>query len=124
VAIPSFNGVFIFGRAVKTIRAVNPRDEQRVSAPGVEGVVVVDLGHRGRVTKVQGLLVGVNAPALNLAQSLFESYVDGRLYILVDSYSNIWPYVKLMRFEPASHPRFDAWYGYILPYSAEFQHLR
>lgn len=121
--MPSFGGVDIFGRAVSFVRQDNPREAQRVGAAGVNGVAVLDLGDRGRVTQVTGLLVGVNAAALNAAELLFESYKDGLPRSLVDSYGNTWLFVRLERFLPQGRIRQDGKWGYNRPYQAEFFHL-
>jgi hypothetical protein len=121
--MPSFNGVNIFGRSVQITTANNPRDEQVIAAPGSNGVAAMDLGSRGKVTTVSGVLVGINAAALNLAMGYFRTFDDGQPYVLEDSFGNLWPYVKLRRFVPGRKVKFDPLHGYCVEYEAEFQHL-
>lgn len=119
----SFDGQLIFGRGVVMEPQTNPRDDQRVAAPGVNGVATLDLGGRGRITRVTGLLVGANAAALNAAELLFSGYWDGQLYTLVDTFGNAWPYVKLVNFRPQGRVRLDSKWGYVRNYEAEFFHV-
>lgn len=104
-------------------RATNPREEQRIATSGSNGTGSLDLGGRGRQTQVQGFLYGTLAADLNMAEVTFESYIDGQLYILVDQFSNAWPNVKLVSFEPQGKVNYDAKWGYCRPYTATFAHM-
>jgi hypothetical protein len=122
--MPLFNGVNIFGRSVTIVTAGNPRDSQRTSAAGINGVATMDLGDRGRITTARGVLTGSTPTALFNAEQLFDSYRDGRLYTLVDNFNATWIYVRLDRFVPQGRVLRDPFnYGFLRAYEAEFSHM-
>lgn len=123
--VNTFNAVSIFGTAVKMRRSINPRQAQDNAYPGLTGVEKLDLGLRGQITHVTGILTGADASYLNLAITLFESYYDNRGYTLYDQYGVAWSNVVLNRFMPTSrvYPGNSGSGGYCLTYEAEFQHL-
>lgn len=124
MAVPTFNSLPIFGIAVRMTTALNPREEQRVAAPGVNNVASLAMGARGRVTTATGVLTGASLLALNLNISAFESFFDGRAYVLATNDGRVWPNVKLARFEPQGRYLLDAKWGYVRAYQAEFFHLQ
>lgn len=120
--MPSFNGVAIFGRSVVFESNPAPRADQQMAAPGVNGLASLDLGGRGKTTRVTGLLVGATAADLNAAELLMDSYRDGILYTLIDNFGNVSPYVKMLDFKPQGRVRRDAKWGFNRTYEALLWH--
>ena len=82
------------------------------------------MGSRGRVTTVTGRFVCPDADSLNAAVLLFESYVDGNAYVLVDQFGNEWPEVMCAEFGITGElSRMFGSGGYTVQYSAKFEHL-
>lgn len=120
--MPSFNSISLFGRGVVFEPNPAPRADQQIAAPGVNGMASLDLGGRGKTTKVTGLLVGTTAADLNAAELLFDSYRDGAAYTLVDNFGNVFPFVKLLDYRPQGRVRRDGKWGFNRPYEALFWH--
>lgn len=122
--MPSYDGSLIFGNAVIMTTADNPRTSQENAFFGLNGVESLDGGQHGRFTTVTGFLFAPSAPSLNASISLFRSYNDGSAYILVDSFGNAWPDVKMESFEPNPKVRRQGGNGdYWITYTARFKHL-
>lgn len=121
--MPFYDGFPMFGIAVQMVTADNPRAEQRNAFTAVNGVESLDLGHRGKVTKVVGRHFGPSAAQLFNSQQFFRSYLDGRVRLLVDSFGFAWTNVKLDSFEPTGRIQQDPDLGYTQRYQAIFVHL-
>lgn len=91
----TLNGVNIFGISVRVIPGPVPRASHEVAYPGVNGVEHVDMGGRGRTTRVTGTLTGATRYALKAARLLLESYHDGRAYAFTDSEDDAWANVVM-----------------------------
>lgn len=116
-----FNGIPMFGRTFEFVTAENPRDEQRIAVPGVNGTGALDMGDRGRVTTVKGMLYG-ELSDLVVSDVFFRSMKDGKFYTLVDTVGRVWLNVKLHRYVPMGRILLDPFYGSIQHYDAEFVH--
>jgi hypothetical protein len=119
--MPLFNGVNIFGRSVRMRTQTRPRAVQENAFNGVNGVEMIDMGRRGRVTVVEGVLVGSLWGDLVSAVQLFRSYDDGRSYLLIDQDGLSWPNVRLQEFAPDEQSHIASYY-YARPYRAVFLH--
>lgn len=125
MAVNTFNGLSIFGTAVKMRRTINERQAQNNAYPGLAGIELLDMGLRGQITHVQAKLTGATRSDLNTAIALFESFYDNRAYTLEDNYGVAFVNVVLKRFAPTSKPYAGlAGSGvFCIDYEAEFQHL-
>ena len=122
--MPFFNDVDIFGTAVRMRRQAGERAIQKNSFPGLSGVEALDMGSRGRVTTVTGRFVCPDEDTFNAAVLLFESYVDGQAYTLVDQFGNEWPQVMCVEFGITGElNRIFGTGGVTAQYSAKFEHL-
>jgi hypothetical protein len=119
----SYGGVGIFGAAVSMTTSDYPRETQVNSFFGINGLESLDGGFRGRITKVQGVLFGQSAFLLASAEGLFRSYNDGLARTLVDNLETIWPYVRLLSFQPLGKARQAADGTFFRGYQAQFLHL-
>ena len=119
----SYAGANIFGIGVRMRTAVNPRDRQVNSYPGVNGLEVLDGGSRGLVTLVAGTLIGSDESGLGASEQFFLSYFDGSAYLLVDTLGRAWPSVRLESFRPAGRVRRGPDGTCLREYTAEFLHL-
>ena len=117
----TFNGYAMFGRVFECITSENPRDEQKIAIGGVNGVGSLDMGDRGRVTSVKGLLYG-DLAGLIASDLFFRQAKDGRYYTLVDTLGRTWVHVKLHRYVPQGRVISDIWYGLVQHYDCEFIH--
>jgi hypothetical protein len=113
----TYNGQAIFGYSVTMPHVVNPPAEQINAFFGVSGQQSLYGGTRGRVFEVSGLLYGADLIALNAAEDLFLSYIDGIARVLVDTRGRAWPNVICRTFQPQGRVIRDN-RGYYLPYRA------
>lgn len=122
---PTFNGDAIFGSACKMMAGqINPVASQTNSYPGLNGLESLNQGKRGGRAMATGRLGGLGIAGLNAAESLFRSYHDGRAYILIDQFGNVWPFTKLDSFEQTDRVVIDPGTGWLWrPYKATFIHL-
>ena len=59
------------------------RDSMERTVPGLDGVLSVDLGRRGRVIKQRGVLQAKSKLQMNERISLISAYMDGKTHTLV-----------------------------------------
>lgn len=122
--MPSFDSTNMFGSAVTMTTVDNPRAVQVNAFPGLNGTEELDQGKRGRFVNVDGWLSGDNPDNLNGNEMFFRSYDDGRAYVLVDTFGNVWPNAKMESFEPQGRVRVSAGTGFFYrPYKARFRIL-
>lgn len=89
----TYDGVDIFGLAVQMAHVLNPTAEQLNAFFGLSGTQSLYGGTRGRVFTVQGVLFGADLAALNAAEALYHSYIDGIARTLVDTRGRTWDQV-------------------------------
>lgn len=121
--VPTLNGLTIFGRSYTFNSYVLARAGQRVALPGVDGLAHLDLGYRGSETSVTGFLYGYPLASYQAAIQGFESFRDGRAYVLIDNRGLTWPAAVLedLRYAPISGP--DPQWGFWTTYQATFFQL-
>jgi hypothetical protein len=83
--VPALDSSNVFGIAVKMSTSELPREAQRNTYPGLNGVEELDQGHRGRITKCTGMLVGTSPGGLAGAENGLRSFKDGLTHVLTDS---------------------------------------
>jgi hypothetical protein len=88
--VSTFNGVSLFGYAIKMTNNVSDRSSQKNAYPGLAGVEHIDLGSRGRTTIVRGRLFASSVANLMAAKTLMESYHDGLPYSMYDTAGLLW----------------------------------
>lgn len=119
----TFGGVAIFGIAVKMSPNIAPRAGQEIEYAGITGIEHLDLGGRGRVTSIRGILSSVDIPTLFAAKTQLESFHDGVPRVLVDTWGQTWANVLL------GSPQFPEGYrsagarGFYIAYTLELRHL-
>ena len=119
----SYAGVPIFGLGVTMATFDFPRKAQMNSFFGVSGVESLDGGFRGRMTRVQGVLLGSSPAELAGAEGLFRTYNDGFARTLIDNLGTTWLNVKMVRFVPFGRVRRLADGSCMRGYRALFLHL-
>jgi hypothetical protein len=120
----TYNGVNIFGSAVRFQHVARPRAQQVNAFFGVSGTQVLDGGGRGRTFYVQGVLVSPSIAGLGVAEGEFASYADGVARTLVDPRGGVWPNVVFRgEFVPDPRGPQPSAGGWALPYRAVFHGL-
>lgn len=96
----TYDGANIFGEC--TIRTQpNPVAVQTNAYPGVDGLEEIRMGTRGRVSVVEGWLVGATTSDLNSAEiAIRAKVVEADAKTFVDNYGNSWPNVRVASYEP------------------------
>ena len=117
-----YNGLSIFGRAVKMRPDLDDRREQENFYPGLTGVEFLDMGGGGRVNQIRGRLFAADEPSLWLARILLESYADGVPRPLWDSLGGLWQNVVLISPKFPGDPTSDA-NGWTWGYTMTARHL-
>lgn len=117
--MPTYDGIDIFGGAVKVRMDVNPSAAQLNEFFGVAGQQSLYGGGRGRVFLVEGLLTAPDPASLQAAVALVLSYDDGIGRVFSHPVYGAWPMVVFRRFQPGDRVLF----GYALPYKAQFDGL-
>ena len=89
-----FDGKALFGDGADVIEPQSWRRETLDrSFGGLDGVLSVDLGQRGRVLKQRGSLVAGSVGGLDSVIRDISDYIDGQSYVLSDqngiSYANV-----------------------------------
>jgi hypothetical protein len=120
----TYNGVNIFGSAVRFQHVAHPRAQQVNAFFGVSGTQVLDGGGRGRSFFIQGVLVAPTIAGLGLAESGFASFADGVARTLIDPRGQVWKNVVFKgEFVPDPRGPKPASGGWALPYRAVFHGL-
>jgi hypothetical protein len=123
LTIPTFAGLSIFGLVFEMPTIDNPRDEQKIAIPGADGMGALDMGHRGRVTNVNGVVFDYDASVAVFNLESIREFQNGRYYPLYDTLGREWPLARLFRLSPAPKLKYTTNYGYMYFYTAEFHHL-
>jgi hypothetical protein len=121
--MPSFAGQAIFGRSPVIKTRINPRESQKIAAPGINGLGNLDLGSRGGVTTATGILNADTPGDLAIQIGIWESFKDGNYYALADNFGSVWLYTMLEAFDYQEPVRLDPYRGYWVAYQAEFINL-
>lgn len=121
--MPALDSSNVFGIAVKMSTSELPREAQRNTYPGLNGVEELDQGHRGRITKCTGMLVGTSPGGLAGAENGLRSFKDGLTHVLTDSNGTNWANVKVEALEIEPHGHFAPELGFWRRYTAVLRHL-
>jgi hypothetical protein len=115
-----FNGDDIFGFEVVLTVEDLPRQIQRTGFFGVDGVLGIDGGFRGRIAHATGKLEADSPEDLGLLKGIFRTYRDGNQYALIDDEGWSW-LATLDGFYPHGRVELNAATGlYQQYYRAEF----
>lgn len=100
-----------------------PRERQVNAYPGVDGLEVLDLGARGGLTLVRGVIGGADLPTLAAVRSDFYALQQaGTFGDFVDTLGAVWPNACLARFRPVGRVMPAAGGGFVQRYEAELFH--
>jgi hypothetical protein len=92
--VASYAGQSIFGYAVNIVHIPNPTIQQNNSFFGINGMMTIYGGSRGRRFDVTGLFWEPDALSVRVFdETLMQSFADGIPRTLVDSYGYAWPNV-------------------------------
>lgn len=69
------------------------------SFAGIDGMISIDLGRRGRTLKQQGWLTAASKAALQQKCDEISAYIDGQAYELVDSNGTVYANVRMDSFQ-------------------------
>jgi hypothetical protein len=120
----NYDGVNIFGAAVKFQQLTHPNAQQVNTFFGVSGTQTLFGGGRGRTFLIRGILLGATMADLNAAEATFTSYADGVSRTLVDPRGRAWPNVIFRgEFTPDPKGPYPSVGGWALPYRAVFYGL-
>lgn len=82
----TLDGQSLFDRQDLKIQVGSPsRDSVERTVPGLDGVLSIDLGGRGRRVRQSGVLRAGSVPQLNERISAISSYMDGDTHTLMTS---------------------------------------
>ena len=120
----TYDGVNIFGSAVRIQHVPRPRAAQTAAYFGVSGTQILDGGSRGRVFHIRGVLTGATIADLDAAEETFYACADGVARTLIDNRGRSWPNV-VFKGEFLADPRgvVAGGGGWALPYRAVFYGL-
>ena len=90
---PTLDGNAIFGSAVRIRVMPAPVSYQYDAFCGVDGLLALYLGSRGRTFEISGVFVDTDPLALCADISNLATYADGAARTLVDTMGGTWPNV-------------------------------
>jgi hypothetical protein len=122
--VPTYDGVPIFGVAVRVQDRPHAAAVQINAYFGIDGLTSLYGGSRGRELHISGCLIAEDLEGLVAAEQLLLSYADGLARTLIDpvgrEFNNV---IFKGEYEPfAEGPKFTDG-GVILPYRAVFHGL-
>jgi len=115
----TLDGLDLFSTGPHSIRPESwERAIVRRGFPGLDGELLLDLGLRSRTIAQTGRLQGESAAALQAAISRIESFLDGRLHVLVGSLGRTFSPVVVEHFEATTPPQVGRghWCDYVIRY--------
>lgn len=120
--IPSFGSVQIFGICWHVSNDIAERDAQQNVYAGLSGVEHIDMGGRGRMSVVRGILTGATLGDFVAAKTVLESFNDGVPRIFYDSTGFGWQNVilKAPKIEPYKP---NGGLGFWAHFEVSLQHL-
>ena len=93
------DGKNIFGHGDHTLQVGSwGRETMERRFAGVDGMVSVDLGRRGRKLKQRGWLTAASKAALQKRCEEISAYIDGQAYELVDTNGTVYAKVRMDSF--------------------------
>ena len=78
------------------------RDSTERTVPGLDGVLSVDLGKRGRMIKQKGILRTTSQPQMNERISAISAYMDGDTHKLVTNGGDVFDNLRMDVFKVMS----------------------
>jgi type II secretory pathway component PulL len=124
MATPTWNGSAVFGGPVVMTTVPNRTSLQFNAYPQLNGLEVINLGARGRVTQVFSLLSASSESNLRTAiQSLRAIQASAAVGTLVTTLGESLPYSQWIDFRPTDRVQREADGTYWLPYQALIQTL-
>jgi hypothetical protein len=114
----TLDGSPVFGVAVHVQHSPHPNAQQMNEFFGINGTQTLFGGQRGRTLLVSGVLLGVDLPEINAAETALLSFADGLPHTLIDDRGRVFGNVifkgEYQSFEQG--PRLVAGGGWCLPY--------
>lgn len=114
---PTYGGLFIFGTACKVAHDPVPVVIQEDSFFGINGVVSLYGGSRGRTFVVSGVLVDEDPSSVSFDEQTLLNFADGIARDFTDTTGVLWPNVLITgpyrRHPDGIRPTIG---GYCLPY--------
>ena len=92
------DGTFEFEQVELELKSLK-RSEMERSAPGLNGVVSIDLGMRQRQIIQKGMLRSSSTKALNENIELLSSFVDGKNHLLTVEGGQVFGDLRMDKFE-------------------------
>jgi hypothetical protein len=118
---PSYGGFPIFGLVTSFQHIPKPTAIQLSEFCGINGMLSLQLGGRGRIFAIGGVLNDISLGALNFDEGLLLSYADGIARYLTDTRGRIWPNVIFAgEFTPDPMGPRPTDKGWCLPYHCAF----
>ncbi len=93
----TLDGIPCFGVAVHITPQANPDHVQINAYPGINGLQVMDMGSRGRVFQVTGLMIGSTPGDVEANEVSLENFADGLPHLLISTAGGIWQNVTYRR---------------------------
>jgi hypothetical protein len=123
----TLDGAAVLGYAVHCREIPSATANQVASFFGLNGVVSLSGGSRGRVLEVTGVFFGNSISAINFAEAALQNFADGNVHTLADDRGRVYPYVifrnEIQPDPTGPHPTSWNGGGWTLSYSAAFHSL-
>jgi hypothetical protein len=87
--VPTFGGSAVFGVANKVIHQPSPNEIQIDSFAGINGIVQLVMGSRGRRFHVSGVLIDADPASVSADEAILLSFADGIARTFTDTYGNV-----------------------------------
>jgi hypothetical protein len=121
--MPTFGGVDIFGTTVQFTTVYDRAEQEQVEASfGFRVPSDLLRGDKATVTRVSGILYGVEQEDLLQAEQGFKHMIDGIARDLIGDRSRISSHAELISFEPQGNVRKTPGGMLFRPYRAFFLH--
>jgi hypothetical protein len=121
---PTLDGADVFGTACHVVHEPSALALQRDSFFGLNGVMALNGGSRGRMFRISGVFVGPDIDTIVASEAFLLSYADGLIHTFVDTQGRSWPNVIFPgQYQPSPEgPKFTD-FGFCLPFSCTLEGL-
>jgi hypothetical protein len=124
MATASYNGLFLFGRSVRTKRTGDPAATQETAYPGLDGVESTPLGKRGKFIVLTSVLYSqVSSADLNAQMRTIESFDDGIARPFVDTFGQTHDWAILQTPDFGDKVYLDGYWGWCVVLTVRFRLL-
>lgn len=99
-SVVRFDGQALFGLGKHVVKVSSRKREQvERGFGGLDGMVSIDLGERGRSIQQVGTLISQSVAELGVVKDRIEAYIDGMAYVLIDQDGRSLGQVRMDTFE-------------------------